>query len=325
MQEQVDALEAQLQEKNQLVTALTQRLEQAAEQLDRLKRNGGDRPGRGGGGLPPELVEEQKNLVEDLNRVVEQWENMQAGATLGRIEIQVTEVRDLISGQIANGGFQAGAAPAEPNMFGGSPEVDSQPATSDNGNSGLLDALKAGLLNEADNGEETPTAETNEAAPSFGADFGSESSPPLEEIDPVDPPAEIELDSADADTLRQAVEERDSYILHLIQRLKAAESNRFPPVNWEALENAPEELKTRLQDLEAQLDRSLRMAEVEQSLERARLGREAIRIDQLEQHLEKEKKRLNLGGASDDGNDESDDTSKGSRWMRLLGKQAGDE
>ena len=75
----VTALEAKLKEKEKLVGALTKRLEQAAEQLDRLQRSGAKKGGRGrGGGLPAELVEEQKTLTEDLKRAVEQWEAMQA-------------------------------------------------------------------------------------------------------------------------------------------------------------------------------------------------------------------------------------------------------
>lgn len=41
--ERVESLEAQLADRDQLVAALTERLEQAAEQLDRLHRTGADR------------------------------------------------------------------------------------------------------------------------------------------------------------------------------------------------------------------------------------------------------------------------------------------
>ena len=106
MQEQLTTLEFQLQEKEQLIAALTERLEQAAEQLDRLRRSGADKALRTGGGIPPELVEEQKQLVGDLQRVVQQWEDMQPGALLGRVEMQLGELRDLVSGPVA-GGFSA--------------------------------------------------------------------------------------------------------------------------------------------------------------------------------------------------------------------------
>ena len=83
-----------------MVAALTERLKQAAEQLDRNHRMGADRGLRLGGGIPPEVIQTQKTLVEDLQRAVEQWEGMQAAATLGRIEIQISELRDLFTGQL---------------------------------------------------------------------------------------------------------------------------------------------------------------------------------------------------------------------------------
>src|SRR4029077_79348 len=93
----IDLIQNQLHEKEQLVAALTERLEQAAEQLDRVRRTGADKGGRrpqGGGGLPAELVEEHKTTLEDLKRVIARWEDIQAEAALGRIETQIVELRD---------------------------------------------------------------------------------------------------------------------------------------------------------------------------------------------------------------------------------------
>ena len=95
------ALESKLRGKNELVAIPTERLKQTAEQLDRNHRMGADRGLRVGGGIPPEVIQTQKTLDEDLQRAVEQWEGMQAAATLGRIEIQISELRDLFTGQLA--------------------------------------------------------------------------------------------------------------------------------------------------------------------------------------------------------------------------------
>src|ERR1700733_2663859 len=95
--ERVETLEAQLAEREQLVTALTERLEQAAEQLDRLHRTGADRGVRSGIlGIPPELIQQQQKLVEDLQQAVQQWEDMQPGAFFGRLESQLTQIHDLV-------------------------------------------------------------------------------------------------------------------------------------------------------------------------------------------------------------------------------------
>ncbi len=73
-------LESQLKAKEELVAALTERLEQAAEQLDRFQRTGGDRAGRTGGVLPLEMIDEQRSLTQNLQEVVTHWEDSLAGA-----------------------------------------------------------------------------------------------------------------------------------------------------------------------------------------------------------------------------------------------------
>ena len=109
MQERVEALEAQLAEREQLVAALTERLEQAAEQLDRLHRTGADRTLRRhfGAGVPSELIAQQQKLVEDLQRAVEQWEAMQPGAFFGRLETQLTQIQELVRQSDRQGSEQA--------------------------------------------------------------------------------------------------------------------------------------------------------------------------------------------------------------------------
>jgi septal ring factor EnvC (AmiA/AmiB activator) len=88
-------LQRRLAERNRLVEELTSRLEQAAEQLDRLRRSGADRGSRALG-IPPELIEQQKSLTEELQNAVQQWEDMQPTELLARVEMQVGELRDLI-------------------------------------------------------------------------------------------------------------------------------------------------------------------------------------------------------------------------------------
>src|SRR3712207_8773984 len=46
--------------------------------------------------IPAELVEQQRTVCDDLERVVQQWEDSQPTAALARIEMQVQELRDLV-------------------------------------------------------------------------------------------------------------------------------------------------------------------------------------------------------------------------------------
>src|SRR5579863_555003 len=95
----VATVQNRLREKEQLVAALTERLEQAAEQLDRLRRTGVDKGRRPlTGGFPAEVIEDHKNTLEDLKRVIARWEELQTGASLDRIETQIGELRDLLAG-----------------------------------------------------------------------------------------------------------------------------------------------------------------------------------------------------------------------------------
>jgi hypothetical protein len=272
----VEELEDRLREKEHLVAVLTERLEQAAEQLDRIRRTGGDRGVRTAG-LPPELVEEQKSLVEDLHRAVQQWEDLQAAAALGRIEVQISELRDLISGQLIERAFGPGP-PDQQDQRADQPEAAPQgakqgvkkPRSSDRSLSGY-EALKANLLADSPEGSDDDEGAPQPSARSPAA--ADKPPEPQDEPPPADPPEPLDVAAADIDQLRDAVEKRDSYITWLIHRFRAAELRRQIPGDWSELQDVPDEMRRHLEELEGRLQEMLRLAEVELSLERARLGR----------------------------------------------------
>ena len=336
LREELTELTQQLRAKEELVAALTARLEQAAEQLDRLRRTGNDRVVRGTGGLPAELIDEQKALTGELQRAVEQWEDMQAAATLGRLEIQISELRDLIAGQVAGGSPQPVAS-----RFGiGSearkscrtasqkPPENSQQGEPDGGQS--LKAGDAGLNRQAGWAGPPTAAEIlsqEDACTSAGDDephAGEPSHGDAPTFGDVKPPAAIDFFSADAGQLCKAIEDRDVYIAHLLRQLRASKAVVKMPTDWNALNNTPADLQARLQQLEKQLDDQLRVAEVELSLERARLGREAVKLHQLEDQVQKNMRLLGLnpndGSAPQQAEvaTASPDTG-GKRWLRMLG------
>lgn len=320
MSQDVETLESELQEKDALVAALTERLEEAAEQLDRIHRSGGDRGLRMAGGIPVEVVEQQKALGEDLHRAIEQWEELQLGGALGRLEMQLSELRDLVAGNVLDGGGAASAAThavseAEPRVIQNSPNA---PAEAEGMAGSAWEALKADLMA----GEEPPPGEGGQQSESADTDKFTES---LEDIDHVDPPPPIELDAAEPDELRQAVESRNDYIAYLLKRLRIVESQKAPSLDWESMENAPEELRERLQELEAKFDEKLRLAEVEHSLERARLGREEARLRLLEENARRQLKKMGVTLDGEDDETIEDDGEKSGRWLRMLGLKKEDE
>lgn len=301
--------ETLLREKEELVEALTERLEQAAEQLDRMQRANGDRGRWMTGGIPAELVEQQRTVCDDLERVVQQWEDSQPTATLARIEMQVQELRDLVVR------LPAGGSPVEDQRRRGLVAEEPVAAAPASGHA-AWEALKAGLLGQNPPAGDTSADATQSPAP-------EPTGPNPFDGEPLDVPDAVDLDFAAADELRKAVIARDDFIADLLRRLRSAESRSRPTDGWKSLESAPEELKHRLESLERRLEQTLRLTEVELSLERAKLGREAMRLKQLEENAQKAMDRLGLAMADDEDEREPEDrTANGSadgRWMRMLG------
>jgi hypothetical protein len=318
-QDRVESLEAQLADREQLVAALTERLEQAAEQLDRLHRTGADRGLRSGIlGVPPEMIEQQQKLVEDLQHAVQQWEDMQPGAFFGRLESQLTQIHELVlnyGGSAQEGGSGQGqhAADAAFSRNDSRYEGSSSRRNPSDSPRSVLDFMKASFA-ESEAAAETP-ATTEQQVPSSdtpGAPLSLDL-PPLQ-----DAPEAIDTRTATPEELAQACEARDAYVVYLLQRMRQMESMGHVPNSWGGLENLPEQLRDRLEALEKRLQETLRLAEVELSLQRAKLGREEVRIRVMDEQLQKDLKRAREGAGSPDA-DGGKNEAASSRWKRMLG------
>src|SRR5258708_32670844 len=183
-----ELIQNRLREKEQLVAALTERLEQAAEQLDRLRRTGVDKGRRPlGGGFPAELVEEHKTTLEDLKRVITRWEDMQAEVTLGRIETQIAELRDLMVGSGNAGSYVAPRSPAPPPAQAPAPQAPLRARPADvqanhpsgkGGGNAWWEAQKAALMGEPLSAEAQAALEASPPeAPAEAADDAASTLP----------------------------------------------------------------------------------------------------------------------------------------------------
>jgi hypothetical protein len=304
--ERAARLERQLAERDQLVQALTDQLELAAEQLDRMQRSGtaSRRGGSGGSGLPSDLVADHKQMVEDLQRVTQQWEDMQAGLTLGRIEVQLTELRDFVGQRLTPGAFISGANGASSRHT--SPADESQltdaGAVVEASTESVWESLKSEMLGD-------------EAVPA-----GAPASRTLEPIVPADAPAAIDIKTATLEEMADAISERESYICYLLQMLRTRTEVPVPP-DWSALNNAPEELTARLERMAADLQDNLRRADVEISIERARLAREQAQLAMREEQLKRQMRELGIEQEAAVSHEKRG--GKGNapdrRWSRFLG------
>jgi len=325
--QRIHKLEAELEEKEQLVVILTERLEQVAEQLDRRHRTGADRGMTVSGGIPREFIEEQQKLSQDLQTVIEQWQGMQTEASLARIELQIAELKKMVEE-----GIEVGPAPAKPSSLVEYLSAPSLPDTEELLSDTAQDQPEAeppaaAATDESDSSDDTVSgweAMKQKLLSGQGVDISSElpkkpaqspapAKPAQQPVQPSSPlldggagrtlasykpplpeaPVEFDAENATVEQLKSGISERDQYITLLIKRLREAESAVIP-VDWELLNNAPEELVQHLQSLQKDLEHNLGLAEVEISIERARLSRTESMLQNREEQIRKKEKQLGL-------------------------------
>ncbi len=338
-----ELIQSQLREKEQLVTALTERLEQAAEQLDRLRRTGVDKGRRPlGAGFPAEVIEDHKHTLEELKRVIAQWEEAQPGASLGRIEVQIAELRGLLSGSGHAGPHStAHVAPhTAPTSSASSTQVSpprprpAEPAASHSGSkpsgNAWWEAQKAALMGEP-------------VAPELQAELAAQSSPAgavteaagqlascgtgaLGEINVPDLPAPIDFETITLDDARTAIRERDRVIQQMRESLLTIKAAGDLPAGLQSLNDLPEPVKARIAELEEQWQAKFRQVELDVSLERARLAREQSAVRQQQDALQKQSRkgaaapRMAPDEPAAKGEKGEESASSKRRWFRFMGK-----
>lgn len=310
----VSCQDSELAEKDEIISALTDRLELVAEQLDRVKRSGADRGPRG---VPQELVVQQEETSSRINALFEQFDGIDIGHSFHRIEVMVGEVRDLIEKQalappkhepaLKNdaGPFAAQPPKPQPNLLGG------------------WDSIKSQLLGDSDVTVEEPSADEHAES-----DAGSESTVvevpasavAFVEPPPIDPlpeglPEPVDFETAERDQLVSAIEVRDKYINLLTRRVEDRRRKLTVPTNWDALAQAPEELLESVHRLHDELNDAVRTAEVDICLERARLSRERTHLEQLRAKFETSNAAAADGSVASAGSRDE----KSGRWRRMLG------
>ncbi len=345
-EKRIQTLQDTLRERDQVVQMLTQRLEQAADQLDRMQRNGGGRGGSVATGLPPELIENQQSLVEQLTRVLGEWEETQAGQTLTRIETQITELRELVaSGAVAPANLSALATSAgdsthkthadQTSRVSASTSVFSDISAAEPEKTGW-EAIKAAMLAgehydpaaalaQASSTKPFATSRSSdgEAAANASGKAGQRSAPLPE------PPEPVDFDIADQAMLVEAIRSRDEFISTLLRRLSSPDANtEFP--DWDKLNFVPEDLHRELLGLRDRLQEKLRVAEVDLSLQRAKLAREDAKLSIKAEHVARQMKQLGLspddagsqvGGTRALG--EGSNATQGRRWLQFLQRSNG--
>lgn len=260
---EIEQLKSELVSKDDLVQAITSRLEETVEQLDRLQRQGNSRPGPGGtgGGSIKDVLDSQNALSERVDQSLACWES--AGAYFE----QILQRLDEFASQPPRPAAGIGAGP-----------VQESTATSS-----VYERMKANLLANAPAlpAASPPPLVTSSAAAdsSAGQDLGV-------------PPVPIDVETASREELAEAVTVRDQYITQLIQSFRTRDDSILQRVDWNKLQSAPEDLRPQLLALGQRLREKIQREELDHSMERARLAREQARIDHVKQQLEAQIRRL---------------------------------
>ena len=334
-EKRIHTLQDSLKERDQIVQMLTQRLEQAADQLDRMQRTGG---GRGGAtaGISPELIENQQTLAGQMTQLLGQWEELQAAEMLTRIESRLNDLHDLVStgsggssrasaiGSTPTSNQKDGANSSSENSSNSSDIAPTKPATM--GWEAIKAAVMAGESINLETVSHSPPRHEAAHESVFTESIASErsDSPTLSE-----PPLPIDFDSADHQQLCDAIRDRDEFISLLLRRLSSPDANtEFP--DWEQLNRVPEDLQHELLSLRDRLQDKLRVAEVDLSLQRAKLAREDARLTIKANQLAQQMKKLGLAPDEPSSNaggtralNEGSGAAQGRRWLQFLQRSGG--
>lgn len=306
--DQSDVIDARhTDERDELIAALTEQLEYAAEQLDRYQRAGAPAASASArtstsAGISPELN-------EGLTRFLEQWDQMQAGFTLGRIEVQLEEIKDLIFRYGDRGSSENLPVPDLTTLLSSlSNRPESPPEAGADAQLDSWEKIKASLLG-GQTVSEAPSALVADRLPAREPDRESSRAvlpTPLPEIDHsriidllgLELPPLVDFETATEDELAEAIQSRDEIISVLLDRISQLHENSMSSVNLDGLAGFEDE-KAAIDDLHHKLNEQLKIAEMKNSIERARLSREQAKLQQKEMLIEKKLLQLGLSTPPD--------------------------
>lgn len=320
--EQIASLMDQVRSKDTLVMQLTERLEQAAEQLDRLHRSGADKRhgGGGGGGGSRELVEQTGALTTRVEEALEAWN--QTGPQFDYI----CQRLDEIAGAMQSGATPAKGATARSSAPSQTPAASAPAAGAAGGSfwekmkSNMMDGSPAPAVAQAPVAPANPSHSTS----TEGADAAAPLADAVLQRISAPAPVVIDVDSASIEELREAVTTRENYISALISELRTAEPFPILPSDLKESGIAPEELVASIFEMENRLKTKMLREELDLSLERARIARERSKLELVKTQLESQIKRLSgsVASAESPGTDQApaaDDPATGKlSWLKRL-------
>lgn len=276
-----ESLQRELQNKDDIITALTEQLEGAVDQLDRLKRSGVKQDSGSGGFRSP------GGLASQVGAALAAFDELAPAEHFERIEDGISQILQLLShDSLIN--LQSRPRHAEDE------DSSDQDQISDDR---FWEETKARLLeseniSRTDSPESVAKSPSSEQATESDNRDGAETNETNWLIPALPDPPRLVTDLKDIVGMEEGLSERDSYIAYLIARLRNLENSRYQLIDWEELAGVPTKLIEEMLSLKKQLEEQLRQSEIAVALERAALTRERSKLFQVKQYLAQEVKRL---------------------------------
>lgn len=306
--ERMQQLETRLADREQLVSILTDRLEQAADELDRIKRSGGVLSGSSAdGGDAGSLLAGQHEVAEKLDRFVDAWEERYEGPALRRMEAGIEELRERLEQATLHGGFSGNDSATS--RFSLSDENSSR---SDEFDQSPTDSQNQSL---ADDSEDKLASGKPMDAPVRLVLISSDDVP--DDLDVPIPEPIAETNAAPAE-LHKGIKDRDAYIRWLCHQMRDITGRLEGWLGTVQSESDDETLHARVDEIEKVIHDQLRIAEIDVSIERAKLSREQATLNAQTEQLAREKEKF---ARAMNPTDSDDDTPMLRRWKKFITNQ----
>lgn len=297
--DRIQQLETRLADREQLVSILTDRLEQAADELDRIKRSGGVlSKSNSDGADTASLIAGQTEVASKLDRFVEAWEERYEGPALRRMEASIQELRERLEQ----------AAPQS--LWATQDQPQSFPEQDDGADRQSLDRSDDSAV-QPDN----PRPRRPLEAPVQLVLISSDAVPDDLNVPIPEPIADQDVPESE---LRKAVADRDAYIRWLCQRMREITGRLEGWLVELQTESDDEALHRRVDELEKLIHEQLRVAEIDISIERARLSRDQAQLREQAERLSREREKM---AKAIKPTNEPEDSPLLRRWKKFLTSQ----
>lgn len=319
--EQLLQLELLVQEKDQLLGIVTERLEQAVEQLDRFRREG-VQPTFEEPTHSDSLAVDEPDLKNSLRQMLDDWRDLQDRGWFNHLDQRLDTIQSWVSqAELPSGTRSRPEMPTE-----AASKAKPQKDESEDYSSSVAEILARYSKSEKSNSETTEKAAPAAPVPELPfttsvnpSDFESAADSMLVPL-PLAPDP-IDLDAADVNELRVAVVARDAYIEQLQEYLHTMDGTNQEAVHFPALDSLTSQQQEILDQWSESIRKEFRQTQIQISLERAQLSRETMKLQNQQQMVERELRRLDIAKQMDavSPDTESGETSRSRSWLGLFG------